>query len=194
MRDFLVYVVGHSITNVRNLHNHWHNIRYKDANFRVFIYCFSAPGATLDSYLQSPAYDDLCNAPRPDLTIVFMGGNDIEQDTVVCELQYKLIKFCKHIEEITNSYAKVFMVEPRTCLRGVDSDTYNRIRNSLNRNLQHREREYFPDRVVITPLIFEYLSLDGVHPGPVGVAKLIFKIQRVIGLYLYSYHAHEVRQ
>ena len=148
MRDFLVYVMGHSIANIQNLHNRWPDIRFNKVTFRVSIYCFSVPGATLDSYLQSPAWDDLCNAPKPHLTIVFMGGNDIEQDTVVRELQYKLFKFCKHIEEITDSYVKVFMVEPRSRLRGVDSVTYNRIKNSLNRNLQHRECHYFPDRIV----------------------------------------------
>ena len=194
MRDFLVYIVGHSIANVRNLHNHWHDIRCRDVTFRVFVYCFSTPGATLDSYLSSPAYNDLCKAPRPDLTIIFMGGNDISQETVVAELPYKLTKFCKHIEEITNSFAKVFMIESCNRLRGVDTDTYNKIRNSLNRNLQHRAREYFPDHVVITPLRFEYLSSDGIHPGPTGIARLVYKIRKVVGSYLYAYHAHEVRR
>ena len=72
-----------------------------------------------------------------------MGGNDITQDTVVRELQYKLKRFCQHIEQITTTPAKVFMVEPRTRLHNVDFVTYNRIRNSLNPNLQHKERTFF---------------------------------------------------
>ena len=147
MRDFLVYAVGHSIANLRDLHDRWHNITYHGVTFRVFIYCFSAPGANLDSYLNSSAYEDLCNAPKPHLTFLFMGGNDITQNTIVRELQYKLMKFCQHIEQITTTPCKVLFIEPRTRLRGVDYISYNRIRNSLNRNLQHRERTYFPDRL-----------------------------------------------
>ena len=194
MRDFIIYIVGHSIANVRQLHDRWHDIRYRDVTFRVFIHCFSTPGATLDSYLTSPAYRDLCESPSPDLVIVFIGGNDIKQDTVVAELQYGITKFCKHIEEITKSFAKIFMIEPRNRLRGVDVDAYNRIRNSFNRNIQHRNREYYPDRFVVTPLRFEYLATDGVHPNPVGLAKLVHQIRRTIGSYLYSWHAHEARQ
>ena len=100
MRDFLVYIVGHSIANVRHLHNRWHDIRNRDATFRVFVYCFSTPGATLESYLSSPAYNDLCKAPRPDLTIIFMGGNDITQETVVAELQYNLTKFVNTLKKL----------------------------------------------------------------------------------------------
>ena len=181
MRDFLIYVVGHSIANLQGLHNRCHNIRFNEAVFRVFVYYFSVPGATLDSYLLSSKYFQLCNAPKPDLTLVFMGGNDISQDTVVRELQYKLKRFCQHIEEITTTPAKVFMIEPRNRLRGVDFVTYNGIRNSLNQNLQHEEWLYFPDRIVVTPLRFKYLSPDGVHPGPVGIARLLHRIQRVIG-------------
>ena len=147
MRDFLVYAVSHSIANLRDLHNRWHNIIYNEVTFRVFIYYFSVPGANLDSYLTSSAYEDLCNAPKPHLTFLFMGGNDITQNTIVRELQYKLMKFCQHIEQITTTPCKVLFIEPRTRLRGVDYISYNRIRNSLNRNLQHRERTYFPDRL-----------------------------------------------
>ena len=194
MRDFIVYLVGHSIANVRPLHDHWHDIRYRDVTFRVYIHCFSTPGANLESYLTSPAYRDLCAAPSPDLVLIFIGGNDIKQDTVVAELQYGITKFCKHIEEITKSFAKIFMIEPRNRLRGVDVDSYNRIRNSFNRNIQHRNRDYYPDRFVVTPLRFEYLAADGVHPNPVGSARLVHRIRRTIGSFLYSWHAHEARQ
>ena len=191
MRDFLVYDVGHSIANLRDLHNSWHNITYNGVVFRAFIYCFSAPGATLDSYLNSSAYRDLCDAPKPDLTLVFMGGNDITQNTVVRELQYRIVQFCKHIELLTTVPCKVFMIEPRTRLRGVDYVSYNRIRNSLNRNFQHKDRTFFPDRYVITPLRFEFLSADGVHPYPFGEVGLSAEALSVIGSYLYSYHLYE---
>ena len=194
MRDFLVYLVGHSIANVRPLHDRWHDIRYRDVTFRVNIHCFSTPGADLESYLTSPAYVKLCQAPSPDLVLVFIGGNDIKEDTVVAELQANITKFCKHIEEVTNSFAKVFMIEPRNSFRGVEADTYNRIRNSFNRNIQHRSRDYYRRRFVVTPLRFEYLALDGVHPNRVGSAKLVHVINRTIGSFLFSWYASEARQ
>ena len=123
--------------------------------------------------------------------MILIGGNDIKQDTVVKELQYKLTKFCKLIEEVTQVPSKVFMIEPRLKFRGVDFDTYNKIRNSLNRNLQHKEKRLFPDRIVVTPLQFEYLAVDGVHPRPVGLAKLVFRMKRVVGSFLYSYHLRD---
>ena len=93
MRDFVAYAVGHSIANLRDLHKRWHNITYNGVLFRVFIRCFSCPGATLNSYCNSSAYRNLCRAPRPDLILLFMGGNDITQDIVVRELQDRLIEF-----------------------------------------------------------------------------------------------------
>ena len=117
-----------------------------------------------------------------------MGGNDITENTVVADLQAKLKEFCKHIEAITNSHVKVSMVEPRTRLCGVQSDTYNKVRNSLNRNLQHRD-PYFRPRAFVTPLRFEYLSPDGVHPTTIGVARLVFKVQKVVCEYLHAHHA-----
>ena len=191
MCDFLVYAVGHSIANLRDLHNSWHNITYNGVVFRAFIYCFYAPGATLNSYFNSSAYRSLCDAPKPDLTLVFMGGNDITQNTVVRELQDRIIQFCEHIESLTTVPCKVFFIEPRTRLRGVDYVSYNRIRNLLNRNFQHKDRTFFPNRYVITPLRFEFLSTDGVHPNAFGEVRLNAKVLQVIGSHLYTHHLFE---
>ena len=135
MRDFLVYVVGHSIANIQYLYKRWHTAHFHEAEFNGYFYCFSVPGATIDSYLESQTFQDLCNAPKPHLSLILIGGNDIHQETVVKELQYKLIEFIKTVEKETGSPSKCFMIEPRTQTRNVDPETYNKIRNLLNRNL-----------------------------------------------------------
>ena len=191
MRDFVAYAVGHSIANRRDLHESWHNITYNGVLFRVFIRCFSHPGATLNSYCNSSAYRDLCRAPKPDLVLLFIGGNDITLDTVVRELRDRIIEFNKHIEYMTVAPSKIFFIEPRTRLRGVDYDTYNRVRNSLNRNFQHNEHTWFPSRYVVTPLRFEYLSADGVHPNEIGEARLNSKVLEEIGAHLFKNHLFE---
>ena len=58
----------------------------------------------------------------------------------------------------------------------------------LNRNLQHKEKVFMPDRVVITPLMFENVSKDGVHPAQSGKTQLVIRMFRVVGSYLYSFH------
>ena len=190
MRDFLVYVVGHWIARLTPLHRQTRNLRFKGFNFNVTFYCFSASGATISSFARSPQYDELCRAPRPDLCVVFMGGNDITENTVVANLQARLKEFCMHIEAITNSHIRVSMIEPRTRLLGVMRITFNKVRNSLNRNLQHRD-QYFRPRSFITPLRFEYLSSNGVHPNAAGIERLILKVQKVACEYLHAHHANQ---
>ena len=172
------------------MHRQTRTIRFKGFNYNINFYCFSTLGFIISLYVRISQYDELCRAPRPDLCIVFMGGNDITENTVVTELQVKLKDFCRHIEAITNSPIRVSMIEPRTRLRGVFKITFNKVRNSLNRNLQHRD-EYFRPRSFLTPLRFEYLSSDGVHPNAAGVDKLVLKVQKVACEYLHAHHANQ---
>ena len=77
------------------------------------------------------------------------------------------------------------MIEPRTQTRGLVEKTYNKIRNFLNRNLQHKNR-FMSDRTVVTPLRFENVSADGVHPRPIGRTQLYCRIFEVVSLLLYA--------
>ena len=189
----MVYLVGHRLADVGSLHNHWHDIRYRDATFRVFIHSFSTPCATMESYLTSPVYTDLCNAPNPDLVLIFMGSNDIKEDTVVAELQASITGFCKQIEEVTQSFAKVFTIEPRSRYLGVNLYTYDHIRNSFNRNIQNH-KGYYRRRCVVNPMRFEHMALDGVNPSHIGTLWLVQQIKTTIGSFLYSGPATVVRQ
>ena len=158
-------------------------MRVFDEVYLVIFFTFSAVGATIGSFFRSSQF-------RPDLCILFMGGDNIIETTVVVDLQAKLKEFCRLIENITNSHVKVSMLEPRTRLHGVQADTYNKVRNSLNHNLQHRD-PYFRLRYFITPLKFEYLLSDGVHPITFGIASFVWKVRTIACEYLYAHHASQ---
>ena len=86
MVDYLVYVIGHSIANIKSLHHRWQTLSRNQTEFRVFFHCFNVPDGTIDSFLESQAFEDFQNAPKPHLTLILIGGNNIYKDTVIKEL------------------------------------------------------------------------------------------------------------
>ena len=184
-REFRVYLVGNSIALIGHMDKRQCTIRVYDEVYLVKYRTFGAVGGNTRSFFGSPQFDDLIRSPKPDLCIVFMGGDDITETTMVPDLQARLKEFCKLIENITHAPAKVSMLEPRTCLHNVQPVTYNKIRNSLNRNMQHRD-PYFKMRYFITPLKFEYLSPDGIHPITYGIASFVWKMQMIARDFLHA--------
>ena len=184
--DFRVYLVGNSIANIAHMDKGQCTIRVYDEVYLVKYRTFSVVGGNTRSFFGSPQFDELLRSPRPDLCIVFMGGDDIIETTMVSDLQARLKEFCKLIENITHAPAKVSMIEPRKCFKNnVQPDTYNKIRNSLNRNMQHRD-PYFMMRYFVTPLKFEYLSSDGIHPITYGIVIFIGKMQMLASDFLHA--------
>ena len=82
----------------------------------------------------------------------------------------------------------MFMIKPRTKCRGdLDPEKYNKNWNSINRNFQHKN-DFYAERIVVTPLRFENISSDGVHPRFVGRALLRQKIFEIVASFLATEH------
>ena len=123
--------------------------------------------------------------PKPKLTIILLVGNDIREDTVVTRLERSIVNLCKEVEAVHQRAVRFYLLEPRLITRDVELDSFERICNAMNKKVLQRNR-FMSDKVIVTPLKYENLSVDGIHPNPQGKLMLIDHIKSVTAEFFYA--------
>ena len=115
MVEHIIHIVGHSISYDEFLDHESVLVADPETGTQHTAYfrCFSTPGATVDNYFDSAAFADYWLSPKPRLTIIIIGGNDIQTNTVVSDLQAKITWFVETIEATHQAPSKILMIEPR---------------------------------------------------------------------------------
>ncbi len=143
----------------------------------VQIRIFRAPGAKARTFFE----DDRLNRVlewEHDLTILWIGSNDIETSTNPARIFSDVKNIIKEITAKCQSLVHVCQIEPRTNPKGMSVEKYKKFQVGINNRVK---------RALKTPNIHfnniqfvQELSEDGVHWNERGQAQVISKIKRVI--------------
>ena len=126
------------------------------------IKIFRAPGGRADSFFSDHRLRDVLDWEH-DFCILWLGSNDIEDDTDPNELFEEIQSIYEAIVSDCGAVVHVCQIEPRLYAGAtpIDSDGYRKIQNSVNkkikRKLTTRTTHFTASNFV------ETLSEDGVH-------------------------------
>ena len=96
---------------------------------------FFLPGATVPSIQVGQVWDNFVSF-RPDLTFLWIGGNDVTRDSAPVEIARGISELAQRIVQVTGGEVKVLSIERRPRPRGLCPFRYNRQRNAINRQLK----------------------------------------------------------
>ena len=153
-----------------------HSLEVEGADIEIF----RSPGGRAYSFYDDDDLNDVLNWSG-DLAILWLGSNDIMQDTNVWEVVNDIIGIKESIEEETGATVVIILVEPR-CYpddEPVDEAQYRKIQKSINRKLERElsETEFIRFNL---PLYEQELAEDGVHFTSYGKELIEEKISDCI--------------
>ena len=128
-------------------------------------------GATLDNIEGSEAWERL-QILFPSLTIILIGGNDINPTTQPRELATRIQALAQRVEEVTGSRVLICTIEVRLRPRGVSHQQFNAVKNATNRWLR-RVLPYTKARCHPCGVKADHIGLDGIHLNEVGLARMM---------------------
>ena len=100
-----------------------------------YLKVFDVPGGKVSSIRNTNKWQALLSY-SPDLTILMIGGNDINANTSPKELALEIEQLAQEIETETQGHCIIFGIESRVRPRGISADTFNKIKNGVNRWLK----------------------------------------------------------
>lgn len=143
----------------------------------VQIRIFRAPGAKARTFFE----DDRLNRVfewEHDLTILWIGSNDIETSTNPARIFVDVKNIIKEITAKCQSLVYVCQIEPRTNPRGMSAEKYKKFRVGINNRVK---RALKTPNIHFNNIQFEQeLSEDGVHWSERGQDHVINKFKRII--------------
>ncbi len=98
---------------------------------------FPQPGGKVKTITEKPIWEEFLRY-EPDLTVLVLGGNDIDSKTVLRQLAKEIESLVLEIEQKTGHTCLVIGIESRTRPRPpLTPVSYNKIKNAVNRWLRH---------------------------------------------------------
>ena len=100
---------------------------------------FRAPGGKAYAFYEDDRLSDVLNWSG-DLAIVWLGSNDIEEDTSVGEVVENIVNIKESIEEDCGATVVIILVEPRMYPDDypVTQSRYSKIQRGINRKLKKK--------------------------------------------------------
>ena len=141
---------------------------------------FRSPGGRAYSFYEDGNLNDVLNWSG-DLAILWIGSNDIQQNTHVSDVVDNIIDIKESIEEECGATVVIILIEPR-CYPDdypVDEARYRKIQKSINRKLER----VLPDTEFIqfnTSMYQQELAEDGVHFSEEGKELIEDRIRSCI--------------
>lgn len=149
---FKVALVGHSQIPVG----------FQSSEPNVEVRLFRAPGALVDGFNNNRRLTSVLQWPH-DLTILWLGSNDIRDSTDPSELAGRILTIARTIEDHCQSRVIVSEVEKRVYPPNhphfFSNERYLRVRRSVNRNLL-RTRQFL---IINFNSVRFVLAHDGIH-------------------------------
>ena len=125
-----------------------------------YLQLFDVPGGKVSTIKSTGKWQALLSY-APELTILMLGGNDITENTTPKDLALEIEQLVKEIEEATRGHCLIIGIESRVRPRGLSAETFNKIKNGVNRWLK-RLLPYTRSRYHSMCMHKEEL-VDGVH-------------------------------
>ncbi|CAG2184538.1 unnamed protein product [Mytilus edulis] len=189
-----VLVVGHSF--VTRLGNDVYTIPSLRPDFgldQAEVHCLGFGGGVISTLIkdESRRLNGKLRSFRPEMVILQIGGNDIDQEDYHPQVYMESVKH--FITKLQTEYQvqKVVLCEifPRLKVRHTDVDFYNEEKDKLNRELDahYSVRHASPDVVFwyhrggITSSARYFKKVDRVHLNEDGTKRFYFSIRRAIG-------------
>lgn len=155
-RDKLVSIVGHSLvpSSIGDIEG-------------TVIRVFRSPGARVANFNTNSTLNEVLHW-RHDITILFIGGNDINDDCVPADITKDIIEVVEKIHVYCGSHICLVLLEhrnpPPNNRFNVTASKYNRIANNINNRLKRKlkSKEYVRF-VSVSAKPFQVGVTDGVH-------------------------------
>ena len=141
------------------------------------IKIFRAPGAKAASFFEDSRMSGVLDWEH-DLTILWLGSNDITSDTDPEVVFGHIKEICNAIEENCQSEVYVCQVEPRLRPRSLSHEKYKKIQCGINNRIKKRlsvRNIHFNNLQFV-----EELAGDGVHWSEAGRMRIEAKFRKVI--------------
>ncbi len=136
---------------------------------------FPQPGGKVKTITDKPIWEEFLSY-EPDLTVLVLGGNDIDSKTVPKQLAKEIESLVLEIEQKTGHTCLVIGIESRTRPRPpLTPVSYNKIKNAVNRWLRH----ILPgtkNNFTAMGMKKDELCWDGVHLGIEGCINLFERL------------------
>lgn len=171
--DKLVAIVGHSLV-PRDIGV------VQGAQVRIF----RSPGARASYFGTNHILSSVLSWPH-DLTILFIGGNDIHDECVPSAITDNICSVIEQIHQHCNSRIACVLVEHRNPPQGnrfnVSADQYKRIANSINNRLKRKYKsKNYICFLSIGAKPYQNGVTDGVHHNQESKRHLIQKFRNTI--------------
>lgn len=178
-RDKLVAVVGHSLVpnSIGSVNG---------ANIKIF----RSPGALVSTFDSNHVLTEVLNWPH-DLTILFLGGNDIKDGCIASQITNHIKDLIEKIHTNCQSHIAFVLIEhrnppPRNRF-GVTASQYNRVANSINNRLKREyKRTSYVQFLSVGAKPFQQGTTDGVHFDETTKAHLKIKFRNTIKYFVES--------
>lgn len=141
------------------------------------IKIFRAPGAKASSFFQDVRMNKVLEWEH-DLTILWIGSNDINTDANPLEIFNHIKEIYLEIERNCQSIVYICQVEPRIRARNIPADIYKKIQNGINNRIKRSLKT--PNIHFNNVSFVEELSGDGVHWSGAGRVRVESKFKKVI--------------
>ena len=145
----------------------------------VEIRIFRAPGGHAHSFESDHRLNQVLNWEH-DLSILWLGSNDITNGINPGLLADKILDVAREIESNCGASVRICLIEPRVYSRRgpISTEDYKKVQNSINKKIK-RNKKF---RVIhFNTLSFqETLSGDGVHWSSEGQERVTEKFIKVI--------------
>ena len=172
-----VSLVGHSLLphNIGPVHG---------ASVRVF----RSPGARASNFENNSILSQVLNW-RHDFTILFLGGNDINDDCVPSKITNDIVTVVEQIHTHCNSDIALVLIEhrnpPPNNRFNVTATNYNKIANRINNNLKKKYKSNSHVRFLsVGAKPFQFGVTDGVHFNDETKAHLKAKFRNAIQYFI----------
>lgn len=141
---------------------------------------FRAPGGRAESFFEDPRLCNVLEWPH-DICVLWLGSNDIREDTVVKTVVDDICKVVYEIEEKCSAQVIIILVEPRfyPFENPVSHFTYTRVQKGINRQLKRRLKNRNFIRYN-SPFWANHLARDGVHFDDFGKRHIMGNLIEVV--------------
>ena len=143
----------------------------------ALVRTYRRPGGRADEFFEDELLSDVLNWEH-DMCILWLGSNDIDNETRPRDIAENIIEVVESIEENCNAVVWICLVEPRFYADGfMTEEDYRKVQRKINKILKEEGNQviHFNSSSWV-----DYLDSDGVHWNAEGRQRVKSKLKKAI--------------